>query len=51
MSTIHPYKKKKKISRKIGNKAKSICYDIGPEFSPPFRWRSKHQTKNHSAYH
>ena len=29
----------------------TILADFGPEFDPPFRWRSKHQTKNHSAYH
>ena len=22
-----------------------ILADFGPEFNPPFRWRSKHQTK------
>ena len=27
-----------------------ILAGFGPEFNPPFRWRSKHQTKNHSAY-
>ena len=29
----------------------TILADFGPEFNPPFRWRSKNQTKNHSAYH
>ena len=29
----------------------TILADFGPEFNPPFRWRSKHQTKNHSTYH
>ena len=29
----------------------TILADFGPEFNPPFRWCSKHQTKNHSAYH
>ena len=29
----------------------TIVADFGPEFNPPFRWRSKHQTKkNHNAY-
>ena len=23
----------------------TILADFGPEFNPPFRWRSKHQTK------
>ena len=27
----------------------TILADFGPEFNPPFRWRSKNQTKNHSA--
>ena len=27
----------------------TILADFGPEFNPPFPWRSKHQTKNHSA--
>ena len=29
----------------------TILADFCPEFNPPFRWRSKHQTKNHCAYH
>ena len=29
----------------------TILADFGPEFNSPFRWRSKHQTKNHSAHH
>ena len=29
----------------------TILADFGPKFNPPFRWRSKHQTKNHCAYH
>ena len=29
----------------------TILAGFGPEFNPPFRWRSKHQTKNHSVYH
>ena len=29
----------------------TILADFGPEFNSPFRRRSKHQTKNHSAYH
>ena len=24
----------------------TIMADFSPEFNPPFRWRSKHQTKN-----
>ena len=24
----------------------TIIADFSPEFNPPFRWRSKHQTKN-----
>ena len=27
-----------------------ILADFGPEFNPPFCWRSKIQTKNQSAY-
>ena len=38
--------------RIMGYKASvTILAGFGPEFNPPFRWRSKHQTKNHSAYH
>ena len=29
----------------------TILANFGPEFNPPFRWRSIHQIKNHSAYH
>ena len=29
----------------------TILADFGPEFNPPFRWRSKHPDKNHCAYH
>ena len=29
----------------------TILADFGPEFNSPFRWRSIHQAKNHSAYH
>ena len=28
----------------------TILADFCPEFSPPFRWRSKHQTKNDCSY-
>ena len=29
----------------------TILADFGPEFNPPFSWRSKHQTKYHTSYH
>ena len=34
-----------------GKASVTIFADFGPEFNPQFRWRSKHQTKNHCAYH
>ena len=42
----------KKLKAENSYKASvTIFADFGPEFNPPFRWRSKHQTKNHCAYH
>ena len=36
---------------KLEEASVTILADFGPEFNPPFRWGSKHQTKNHRAYH
>ena len=36
---------------RFGNKGcVTIVADFSPEFNLQFRWRSEHQTKNHSAY-
>ena len=40
-----------KAGTKVKEASVTILADFGPEFNSPFRWRSKHQTKNHSAYH
>ena len=34
----------------VNKESVTIVADFSPEFNPPFRWRSKHETKNHRAY-
>ena len=46
-----PFTRDTVTNSKIAEASVTILADFCPEFNPQFRWRSKHQTKNHSAYH